>query len=557
MRAQTTPVRHHPPHPDRHHRCPVPPRQPGRDQDSSRGGLRRSGLNSSTEAQAAFEVAALEYEDAVIEVDRVERKQESVAGSVSSHTEQDQIQAGIEEQAVELCEAGWPAGIIFSASSVDEFMTTSEFSLSPPPGDRSHWTSWSPPVVSSIDSRRSSTTPVSSWRQSRPRSWTPGPIRESAMEAEQEAYAQLSGRCKEPPPSTTGNRQARGPGRQRASGSVQVGSFICPFTPGRTSFIDSWGAPRSGGRAHKGTDLFAAWNEPMYAVAPGRVALGSSGLGGNTIWLLADNGIAYYYAHLSGFNVSSGSSVGQGQTIGFNGDSGNARGGSPSPLQTIPVGGGRRRSIPIQRWRGHAGSLPPVSEHRRTIDIVLEPGYLADISEADLDDLRQRREAAGTSKVRFPITGASFTVGSICSISSCVAAAGRRRSLIEALPEILASGMTLGNEPNLRHLDTMPPLPASTGRRLIDKIMDDGILTGSRLTDSGDHEAIDRASGGGRLGTAAPAACRHRRPAGRDHRPLSQPAGRGTASRLKVARSQNTVRPGRDDARWGGGCRHA
>ena len=94
---------------------------------------------------------------------------------------------------------------------------------------------------------------------------------------------------------------------------MQVGSFICPFTPGRTSFIDSWGAPRSGGRAHKGTDLFAAWNEPMYAVASGRVALGSSGLGGNTIWLLADNGIAYYYAHLSGFNVSSGSSVGQGQ----------------------------------------------------------------------------------------------------------------------------------------------------------------------------------------------------------------------------------------------------
>ena len=40
---------------------------------------------TSTEAQAAFEVAALEYEDAVIEVDRVERKQETVAGSVSSH----------------------------------------------------------------------------------------------------------------------------------------------------------------------------------------------------------------------------------------------------------------------------------------------------------------------------------------------------------------------------------------------------------------------------------------------------------------------------------------
>lgn len=90
----------------------------------------RAQLDDYREAQAAFEVAAHEYEDAVIEVDRVGRKQDSVAGSVSSHTEElDQIQARIEEQAVELYMRGGVAGpgIIFSASSVDEFMTTSEF----------------------------------------------------------------------------------------------------------------------------------------------------------------------------------------------------------------------------------------------------------------------------------------------------------------------------------------------------------------------------------------------------------------------------------------------
>jgi peptidoglycan LD-endopeptidase LytH len=318
----------------------------------------RAQLDEYREAQAAFEVAAHEYEDAVIEVDRVERKQESVAGSVSSHTEElDQIQAGIEEQAVELYMRGGVAGpgIIFSASSVDEFMTTSEFltvaatggqeSLDELVAARSELNRFQ----AVLDDTRVELEAVEAQKLDARTN------QESAMEAEQEAYAQLSGRCKEL--ATEYDREqaelaARA--RQRASGSVQVGSFICPFTPGRTSFIDSWGAPRSGGRAHKGTDLFAAWNEPMYAVASGRVALGSSGLGGNTIWLLADSGIAYYYAHLSGFNVSSGSSVGQGQTIGFNGDSGNARGGSPHLHFEIHPGG--RGSSAVNPYSTLAGA---------------------------------------------------------------------------------------------------------------------------------------------------------------------------------------------------------
>jgi murein DD-endopeptidase MepM/ murein hydrolase activator NlpD len=77
----------------------------------------------------------------------------------------------------------------------------------------------------------------------------------------------------------------------------------------------------------------------MYAVTAGKVFLGSSGLGGKTIWLLGSNGIAFYYAHLSSFNVSSGQEVSQGQTIGFNGDSGNASGGSPHLHFEIHPGG--------------------------------------------------------------------------------------------------------------------------------------------------------------------------------------------------------------------------
>ena len=119
-----------------------------------------------------------------------------------------------------------------------------------------------------------------------------------------------------------------------------------------------------------------------------------------------------------------------------------------------------------------------MSEHRRTIDIVLEPGYLDDISEADLDDLRQRREAAEDveSQISYYRRLLHGRVD-LLDFELRRRSGQEERSLIEAPPEILASGMTLGNEPNLRHLDTMPPLPASTGRRLIDKIMDDGILT--------------------------------------------------------------------------------
>jgi hypothetical protein len=66
------------------------------------------------------------------------------------------------------------------------------------------------------------------------------------------------------------------------------------------------------------------------------------------------------------------------------------------------------------------------------------------------------------------------------------------RTILEALPEILASGLVLG-EPNLKHIDTMPPLPSVTGRRLIDKIMDDGVLTSlPELTDEELGDAIER-----------------------------------------------------------------
>ncbi|MEX0863490.1 MAG: M23 family metallopeptidase [Acidimicrobiia bacterium] len=294
-------------------------------------------------AQRRFEEAALAYEQVLNDVDRLERQQTRIQGSVDSNADELLvIEDQIEERAVQLYMQGGLSspGIIFSASSVDRFLTTTEFLSSAALGGQA-----------SIDELFAARGELERFQVDLDGVHQELEVKEEeandlvtrqteAMEAEQASYARLSSRCQELNAKYEAEQAAAAAAaRQRAAGSVQVGSFICPFTPGRTSFINSWGFPRSGGRRHKGTDLFAAWNEPMYAVASGVVHIGNSGLGGKTIWLTGGNGVAFYYAHLSDWNVSSGQRVNQGQTIGFNGDSGNASGGAPHLHFEIHPGG--------------------------------------------------------------------------------------------------------------------------------------------------------------------------------------------------------------------------
>ncbi len=131
---------------------------------------------------------------------------------------------------------------------------------------------------------------------------------------------------------------------------------------------------------------------------------------------------------------------------------------------------------------------------QRRIDTVLEPEYLADLGQIDLDELRSRRDTAEDvesqiSYYRRLLHGRM----DLLNFELRRRSGEEERSLLDALPEILASGMVLGGEPNLRHIETMPPLPATTGRRLIDRIMDDGILTQlPELTDAEVNEALER-----------------------------------------------------------------
>ena len=73
---------------------------------------------------------------------------------------------------------------------------------------------------------------------------------------------------------------ARRSGGAGGVSAVVTPGFICPMNPGAVSFINDWSFPRSGGRKHRGNDLFAPMRQPVKAVTDGSVLLRRGGLGG-------------------------------------------------------------------------------------------------------------------------------------------------------------------------------------------------------------------------------------------------------------------------------------
>jgi murein DD-endopeptidase MepM/ murein hydrolase activator NlpD len=137
-----------------------------------------------------------------------------------------------------------------------------------------------------------------------------------------------------------------GSGGGGGGGGYPGSGMICPVA-GPNSFVDTWGASRSGGRRHQGVDLISPHGTPVAAVVGGAVQQKRVSLGGNVIWLFGNDGNSYFYAHLSGYGQ--GGTVNAGDIIGYVGDTGNARGTPHLHFEIHPGGGGAINPYPATR----------------------------------------------------------------------------------------------------------------------------------------------------------------------------------------------------------------
>ena len=114
------------------------------------------------------------------------------------------------------------------------------------------------------------------------------------------------------------------------------GPMACPIA-GSIAFSNDWGQPRSGGRTHKGNDLFSPRGTPNVAVVDGSVFFQSERTGGISAYV-SGGGNTYYYTHLNS-TVGGSRAVKRGEIIGYTGNTGNARGGATHTHFEIKRGG--------------------------------------------------------------------------------------------------------------------------------------------------------------------------------------------------------------------------
>ncbi len=196
----------------------------------------------------------------------------------------------------------------------------------------------------------------------------------------------------------------------------QVVPITFPFEK-RWSWVDTWGAPRSGGRTHEGNDIMVPKMTKLLAVVDGRMdGLNLTGklssynnLPYYNILLRGDDGNDYYYIHLNNDTpgtddakggvgnayapgMTNGTRVKAGQFIGYAGDSGNAEdtgshlhfeihpGGYKNPvdpydsLKASVLAGASTTTEPSTAAHRGFHHRRPVAVHRRQVERLVLPG---------------------------------------------------------------------------------------------------------------------------------------------------------------------------------------
>jgi murein DD-endopeptidase MepM/ murein hydrolase activator NlpD len=145
---------------------------------------------------------------------------------------------------------------------------------------------------------------------------------------------------------------------------------------GKTVIGGPFGAPRADTGFHEGNDLFAGFGTPVVAVADGTVEnVGSLKISGNRLWVYADTGDQFFYAHLSAFSPAAvdHAHVKAGTVLGYVGNTGDAE---PTPphlhFEIHPDGGKAVDPHPfLVAWQQRAGN--------RSADTAQRPGALVEV----------------------------------------------------------------------------------------------------------------------------------------------------------------------------------
>jgi len=121
---------------------------------------------------------------------------------------------------------------------------------------------------------------------------------------------------------------------------------------GVCSYIDTWRAPRGGGRLHEGVDIISSQDKLLYAVVDGTISRKlvdfPGALAGNGLRIAQADGTYFTYLHMSGFadGIDVGTKVKAGDVVGFVGTTGS----SATPhlhFEVHPKGGSSVNPYPL------------------------------------------------------------------------------------------------------------------------------------------------------------------------------------------------------------------